>query len=127
MKKQTKNGVHTAVTTATRFGGGEIVVLLEDKGIIYKSSEEGVRDLMDILNSGSGSLADAEAEDNELKRILDELGGSPAVVATVVKEDSDDDDCGNIVGSGDDGVAGCMGFGSAYSGSDDTKDESTLT
>ena len=100
---------------------GEIVVLLEDKGMIYKSSEEGVRDLLDILNSGSGSLADVEAEDNELKRILDELGGSPAVVATVVKEDSDDDDCGNIVGSDD--VAGCMGIGSAYSGSDDAKDE----
>ena len=101
--------------------GGEIVVLLEDKGMIYKSSEDGVRALLDILNSGSGSLADAEAEDNELKRILDELGGSPAVMATVVKEDSDDDNCGNIVFSDD--VAGCMGIGSAYSGSDDAKDE----
>ena len=104
--------------------GDDIVVLLEDIGVIFMSSEGGVRTLLDIMNSRSGALSDADSEDNELKRILEELGNSPAVLAATVKEDSGYEDCGDIAGSDD--VIGCVGIGSAYSGSDGASQEAYI-
>ena len=84
--------------------GRNYYALLEEEGAVVASgSEEIIKDVIKNLDRGSGSLANAE--DNDLKLILDKLGGSPAVVA--IGRDSCDDD-----------ISGCVGFGMAYAGSD---------
>ncbi len=101
-------------------GYGDAVIILEDRGVVIKSLEEDVGAFLDILNSGSGSLENTEG--NDLKRILDELGGSPAVAAFVEDEDSNDSHCGDIWLQRYP-VAGCIAIGSAFSGSDDSRGE----
>ena len=71
-------------------------------------SEEIIKDIIKNLDRGSGSLADAE--DNDLKLILDKLEGLPAAIA--IANDSCDDD-----------VSDCIGFGMACAGSDLNREE----
>ena len=106
---------------------GEYVtfILLEDIGVVIKSLEEDVEAFLNILDGGSGSLANSES--NNLKRILDELGASP-IAAAFVEDEADeyeqsyDGKCGEISVQSYP-VAGCLGIGLAYSGANDRRRE----
>ena len=103
----------------------ETFILLEDIGVVIKSLEEDVEAFLNILDGGSGSLANSEG--NALKRILDELGASP-VAAAFVEDEADeyeqsyDGKCGEISVQNYP-VAGCLGIGLAYSGANDRRGE----
>ena len=99
----------------------ETFIILEDIGVVIKSAEEDVKAFLNILNGGSGSLANAEG--NDLKRILDELGASPVLAAFVEDEDSNDSKCSETWGVQNYPVAGCLGIGLAYSGSNNGRGE----
>ena len=89
--------------------GRNYYALLEAEGAVVAAySEEIIKDVIKNLDRGSGSLADAE--DNDLKLILDKFGGLPAAIA--IANDFCDDD-----------VSGCIGFGMAYAGSDLDREE----
>ena len=91
--------------------GDDYYALLEDQGAIFVSSNEDmVKDVIKILDDGSGSLADAE--ENDVKSILDKIGSTPAVLAIV------DGGC-------DDRVADCVGYGVGYDGADLGREEIT--
>ena len=54
--------------------------LLEEAGyVIFSASEDDVEDALGVLYRGEGSIADAE--DNDLKLILDKLGNAPDIYA----------------------------------------------
>ena len=79
--------------------GRQNYALLEATGyIIFSPNQDAVEDVLKTLYRGDGSLADAE--DNELKRILDKAGDGLAVVASVAE-----DECP---------VKRCQGFGAAF-------------
>ena len=89
--------------------GQSYYALLEAEGaLITSDSAELLKDIIKNLDRGSGSLADAE--DNDLKRILDRLARSPLVFALA------GDSCG-------DAVRGCRGVGVAYAGADLDREE----
>ena len=90
--------------------GDDNYALLEEEGAVIRTrGEDDIKDVIKIIDGGSGSLADSE--DSDLKRLLDKLGSSPAVIAI-----AGDDICG-------DAVSGCRGMGVAYSGGDVDREE----
>ena len=82
--------------------------LLEEAGyVIYSDSEDVVEDAVGVLYRGEGSMADAE--DNDLKQILDKLGNAPDIYAF------DDSHC--------EVLSRCQGYGVAFTGYDYDKEE----
>lgn len=95
--------------------GGNYFVLLEEAGAIVASgSEDQVKDLINIVDRGTGALADDPEED--LARIVSRLGPSPVMIAAA---GDSGEQCENA-------VAGCAGFGLAYSGADPDREEVTV-
>ena len=95
--------------------GGNYYVLLEDEGAIVASdSEDLVRDVINIVDRETGSLADDDSGD--MARIIAALGSSPVVVAMA-------GDLGEQCG---DAVSGCAGVGAAFAGSDPDREEITM-
>ena len=95
--------------------GGDYYVLLEDEGAIVASdSEDLVKDVINIVDRGTGSLADDDSGD--LARIIAALGSSPVVVAMA----------GDLGEQCDAAVPGCAGIGVAFAGSDLDREEMTV-
>ena len=91
--------------------GYNYYALLEDQGAIFVSdSEDFVKDVVKLLDDGSGSLADSR--DSDMKLIMDKLGAAPVVVAVA------SDFC-------DDLVSGCTALGAGYTGANLGRDEIT--
>ena len=77
--------------------------LLEEAGyVIYSDSEDDVEDALGVLYRGEGSMVDAE--DNDLKQILDKLGNAPYIYTF------DDSHC--------EVLSRCQGYGVAFTGYD---------
>ena len=94
--------------------GGDYFVFLENAGaIVASNSEDRVKDIINIVDRGTGSLADDQ--EGDLARIVSQLGSSPVVVAAAGDYG---EQCENT-------VAGCAGFGLAYSSADLDREEVT--
>ena len=94
--------------------GDNYYALLEDHGaIITSNSEELVKEVIKIVDRGTGSLA-ADL-DGDLSRIMAGLGSSPVMIGVV----------GDSGESCDAVAPGCVGYGAAYSGSDLDREEVT--
>ena len=88
--------------------GASYYVLLEEAGyVIFSDSEDDVEDAVGVLYRGEGSMADAE--DNDLKLILDKLGYAPQIYAF------DDSHC--------EVLSRCQGYGVAFTGYDYDEEE----
>ena len=95
--------------------GGDYYALLEDEGAIVASdSEDLVKDVINIVDRGTGSLADDDSGD--LARIIAALGSSPVEVAIA----------GDLGEQCNDAVSGCSGIGASFAGSDLDREEITV-
>lgn len=91
--------------------GRRYYALLEDEEyIILSDSRSAIRRSLKVMHQGSGSLAGSE--DNDLKRIVGELGRAPLVFAAV--------------GEGFCGLRRCRGVGTAFTGYDVSAEEFDL-
>ena len=82
--------------------------LLEEAGyVIFSDSEDDVEDALGVLYRGEGSMANAE--DNDLKLILDKLGNATLIHAF------DDSHC--------EVLSRCQGYGVAFTGYDYDEEE----
>ena len=62
--------------------GDDYIALLEEAGmIVYSPSGDELEDALGVVYRGRGSLADADAEDNDVKPVLDKLGEAPVIMA----------------------------------------------
>ena len=92
--------------------GYSYYILFEDQGAIVASgSEDLVKDVINIVDRGTGSLA--EDQEGEMARVIAKLGTSPVIVA--LTRDIGEE-CGNA-------VSGCTGIGAAFAGSDLDREE----
>ena len=94
-------------------GDNYYALLEEDGAIIASYSEEHVKEVVKIVDRGSGSLA--ADQDGDLTRIMARLGSSPVMIGVV----------GDSAESCDAVAPGCVGYGAAYSGSDLDREEVT--
>ncbi len=94
--------------------GDNYYVLFEDQGAIVASdSEDLVKDFINVVDRGTGSLA--EDQEGDMARIVAKLGTSPVIVALAGEVGKE---CGNA-------LSGCAGIGAAFAGSDLDREEVT--
>ena len=94
--------------------GYNYYALLEEDGtIVVSGSEELVKEVIKIVDRGTGSVADDP--EGDLSRIIGMLGSSPVIVAMA----------GDVGEQCEAAVSGCVGIGVSFAGSDLDREEVT--